>query len=267
MSKNQRESNRGGITRCGKIVEYRTIFDGIPHGLDFPGLRNGKSDRLYLKKHTFEEILDNPADKSATSSYKTLKLIDLIKGCLNPKTNVNAWNGSKNLGYWVQYKIPDAKEGQLFMSLFYCRKPGVGKEHARAIQYCMQKPGIAAIMPDGPLREIVQNVGDKVAIDLKHIVVDGEHLNVMCVLGKGWQLDSMDKRAAKVIMLLLGLLLEVDDGPIIWAKYSIWRLITDLLGYDDQAQVVPGDGITSRNIVAQGLANIEPVITLEEILA
>ena len=223
----------------------------------------------FAGKHVFEEIMDHVPDKNVISSYKTLKLIDLIKGCLNPETEIRVWGADENHGVWVQYKIPHAEEGRLLVSLFYSHVPGDAGEAAYAVLYGNENPGIASKIPDGPLREIILNSGGGVAIDVKHIVIDGEDRDIMCVLGKGWQLDPLDKRTAKVIMLLLGYRIGSDDWPIIWANYSMGRLIAAMSGYGDQVHAVPvsKDGIASRNSIALRLADAEPIICLDEVLA
>lgn len=218
--------------------------------------------------HTFEEIMSHDPNEGKPSDAKVLKLIDLIKGCLNPETEVRTWGSKRDPGLWVQYKIPDiTNRGRLLVSLFYTRLPGISRELAESIAYGNENPGIAARVPDSPLREIILSCDGKVAINIKHIIIDGEHMKIMSVFGQGFELDYRDKRTAKVVMLLLGYRLDLNEWPIIWSNYSMGRLIADMQGCGEHVLALPATegGEASMRCIALGLADIEPIIRFAEV--
>jgi hypothetical protein len=224
---------------------------------------------LSRKIHTFEEIMSHDSDEGRPSDVKVLKLIDLVKGCLNPETEKRTWVDKRNPGQWVQYKIPNINGERLFVSLFYTRLPGISREIAEELVYGNENPGIAEIVPDSPLREILLFCEGKVAINIKHVIIDGQHMNIMSVIGQGFELDYKDKRTAKVVILLLGYGLDLNEWPIIWANYSIGRLIADMQGRGDHKLAVPvtENGKASMRCIALGLADITPIINFAEVLA
>jgi hypothetical protein len=227
---------------------------------------SGKSMIEYFAgKHTFEQNIPNTTDQIETSRYRTINLIDLVKGCLNPETEVRVWPSNEDFGYWVQYKIPHGNV-RLLLSLYYSKKdtPSALPDY---IVHLANHPELASIISLGPLREILLDCEGSLAIDIKHVVVDGEHLNAMYVLGKGWQLDSMDPRTAKVMMLLLGYKLELGDWAMVWANYSISMLIDDLRRDHNIALPAKKHEFESERILSMKEAGIEPIIGLEELLA
>lgn len=225
------------------------------------------------KEHTFEEIVDNPPDRNAISGYKTLKLIDLIKGCLHPEALHRAGPIYDGSGYWVQYTIPHEEVGGLVITIFYCSGSRILQDIYTTIFGTAEN-----VIPNGPFKEVVlgeiaDDSNGTVAVDIKHIVVDGQHLNIMYVIGRGWQLDPLDRRTAKVVMLLLGLYqLDFYQWPLFWANYSMGRLITDILDSSDRNLEIPiTEGLIERmrhfaRYAASKLGDIEPIISLEEIL-
>lgn len=222
--------------------------------------------RKSTRNHTFEEIMDNPPDRSEISGYKTLKLIDLIGGCLHPKTEIRGGPILGSVGNWIQYMMPHPQEGRLLVSIFYCRLPLLLLDVASRIKDTLDNPRSAYLMPGHPSTEIFLNCDGIWAMDIKHIVIDGQHLSILYVIGKGWQLDPLDSRTAKVIMLLLSQHLISDYWPFVWAKYSMGRLIADMLSCGEQTISLTPNRIASMRSLALRLADTEPIIRLEEIL-